>query len=142
MYSVKQLGTEPIILLTVTNPFNPLEEFGPMLKAVSELAKNIPGPVVWRLVDSSALDLTFDDLTNAMYMDTRSGDGSARDPRLKSVWVGSSELIRLAVDSLKKPIYGNVDAKLFSSIEDARAYIQQEILAASTTTTGRSKATS
>ncbi|MBN1679248.1 MAG: hypothetical protein JW966_03085 [Anaerolineae bacterium] len=126
---VKQLGDEPIIVITVTPPFDSYKDVIQKLEAIEAIANTIDSPIIYRINDYSAVtQASLDDIMTVLARETRSGSaGSLADPRVRSVAVGSDEMIRLAATSLKQTQYGNLDVPLFESYDDALAYIREDM---------------
>jgi hypothetical protein len=49
------------------------------------------------------------------------------DPRLRVYIVASSDMLKLATDSLRQAQYGEIDAKLFSTKEEALREVRAQI---------------
>jgi hypothetical protein len=79
--------------------------------------------IFFRIIDLRPLKLSFSDLARGLAEEARSGlPGLISDPRVRTVIVGSSELVQTG----QSP-YGNADIKLFVSLDGALVHARAEI---------------
>lgn len=123
---VVNLPDEPIIVLTATDPFVPQKELPPAYEEITEIMDSVPG-TIYCLYDIGSVYLSFSDLVTMLDTTIRGMPGSASDPRVKFVIVGTDEWARLASEASYQEQYGHLDAPLFASMEEAVAYARAEI---------------
>ena len=123
---VVKLPDEPIIVLTVTDPFAPQGDLPPAYEEVAEMIEDMPGPI-YCLYDLSSVYLGFGDLIVVLGTAIRGTPGSASDPRVRGVIVGYDELAQLASEASRQEQYGHLDFPLFAVIEEAVAYARAEL---------------
>jgi hypothetical protein len=123
---VVNLPDEPIIVLTATDPFVPHEDLPPAYEEVAEMIDGVPGPV-YCLYDIGSVYLGFSDLVTTLSTAIRGTPGSASDPRVKVVIVGTDDLAQLASEASRQEQYGRLNFPLFASMEEAVAYARAEI---------------
>jgi hypothetical protein len=130
-FNVERLGSESIIVLTISGAFgasSDLHEYKAAIAKIGQLAAEIPGSV-YRITDASAAQIGFGELVQALG-EARSGEkGSVSDPRMKSVFVATHELVQLAGESLRQAQYGQLDIKLCESLDQAIAYAREQLAA-------------
>jgi hypothetical protein len=122
--SIKHLAPKPIILVTIADPFNPLVEAPPMMGEAGAIAASLPGEV-YLLIDISGWNITFDKLVDILATGLRTG--VSRQTKLHSVLVGSGALVKLGVEAMKQKQYGGIQAQMFTSQEQAIAYIDGQL---------------
>jgi hypothetical protein len=86
----------------------------------------VPGPV-YCIYDIGSVYLGFSDLVMTLSTAIRGTPGSASDPRVKVVIVGTDDLAQLASDASHQEQYGRLNSPLFASMEEAVAYARAEI---------------
>lgn len=126
--SATRLPDEPIIIVKYIDPPDPPDEQAAETShQMSALMKDIEGPV-YRINDILDYDLQFSDMVLGMAAEMRGGlPGTVSDSRVHTVTVGSSELVRIGTEAAKQSQYGEIDIKLFTSIDDALSYVREEI---------------
>ncbi len=122
--AVEQIPNQPIIVVTVTEPFDPLKEMPVSNRQFSEIAATIQG-TLYRIVEITRLKIGFNDLVNVLAVDTRSGPGA--DPRVRTVIVGSGEMVELGVKAMKQRQYGAKETPMFASLDEALTYVNAEL---------------
>ncbi len=122
--STVQLPHEPIIVVTTVAPFDPTKEMEATGRQFMELAQAIAGPI-YRIIDISQWEMTFNDLVTVMAEDVRSGADS--DPNIHSVLVGTSAMAALGSKSAQQQQYGGKHIPLFGSMDEALVYVRAEL---------------
>jgi hypothetical protein len=130
-FNVERLGSEPIIVFTISGAVggsDALRDYQAAVSKIGQLAAEIPGSV-YRITDATSAQLSFGDLVQALG-EARSGEkGSVSDPRMKSIFVASHELVQLAGESLKQAQYGQLNIKLCESLDQAITYAREQLAA-------------
>jgi hypothetical protein len=124
--NVKQIPQQPIVVITITEPYNRLKEAPVAEQQFQALTATIQG-TIYRILDVTGWRIPFDDLVNALASDTRGGTGA--DPRIRSIMVGTSEMAALAAKSMKQKQYGGREMLLFASMDEALAFIDTQLAA-------------
>jgi hypothetical protein len=122
-YEVKILPAEPIVFVSITPPFNPLSDVPEAYTKAAQLSQTIPG-TVFMLSDVSTISLSLDDMINGMAM---LRGVLPKDNRYRFLAIGSAELIKFAAQAMKQAQYGNVDIRLFASLDEAVAHVHAEL---------------
>jgi len=122
-YVVKQLPNEPILLMTVSSPFDMEKDAPPLFALAAKTAEPIPGHV-YCVYDLRKLELSFGDLVLGLSAQTGHVAGSMSDPNITAVMIGSSEMLKLAEKAFQQKQYGEIGIKLFGSVEDATNYVR------------------
>ncbi len=124
--SVHKLPDEPIIIVTYADPFKGSADVAAANHQVAALETQLPGEF-YRIADLVNVHMDWNELLSALQTAAARETGSLRDTRIHSIFVGSSENVALAVRSLSQRQYGSIEAKLFSSVDEALDYARQEI---------------
>ncbi len=132
-FNVERLGQESIIILTITGSFEgmaALQDYQEAVAQIARIAAEIEGPV-YRITDGTAAQINFGNLVMALG-EARFGDkGSVSDPRMKSIFVGKSDLMQLAAQSLSQKQYGHLNITLCDSLDNAVALAREQLEAGS-----------
>jgi len=123
--SIERLPLQPIVIVKVSEPFNPATEMEAVGRQFMEMAQAIGRPV-YRIIDTTHWHMSFSDLVNVMDEDVRSGADS--DPNIHSILVGTSEFVALGSQASKQEHYGGKHIPLFASMEEALAYIHTDLI--------------
>jgi len=124
MYSIEMLADEPVIVVRIEPEFKFERDLWAVHEDVARKARTIAAGKVYRIMDFSALTITFSELQSVLYFETRGGPGSAADPRIRNVLVGSGEMINMAADSLGQTQYGRINTPVFSTLNEALVYVR------------------
>ncbi len=124
---VERLPGQPIITLTVTDPFNPATDYAVADQQFADLAKDIPGKV-YRIIDIRQWkNMQFSDAVEVLVKDSRDSSIVA-DTRVMTVIVATSDLGKFAASSANQTQYGYANqTKLFGSMDEALAYVRAEL---------------
>jgi hypothetical protein len=123
---VTQIAQQPIIVATVIEPFAPLKEMPDAEQQFQELAATIQG-IIYRIIDVTQWRITFSDLMLVLDIDTRGGSGV--DPRVRTVIVGSGEMVTLGIEAMKQQQYGAVNIPGFATMAEALAFVEAQLAA-------------
>lgn len=131
MHSIEVLADEPVIVVRIEPGFRFEQEMQAIHEEVARKTRAIAASKVYRIMDFSALTITFSELQSVLYFETRGGPGSAADPRIRNVLVGSGEMINMAADSLGQTQYGRITTPVFSTLNEALVYVRATLSHAS-----------
>lgn len=124
--TVEKLSGEPIIITTYTDPFDAAVDLPASFAQVAELSKDLPAPV-YSVNHIQLSETGFSDITLAMQQAISNMPGSAVDPRIRTLLVGASDLLRLAAESGSQEQYGGVDIRWFPTLDEALAVARAEL---------------
>jgi hypothetical protein len=125
-FTIERMPGENILLLTVINPLDPVEDPRHAAELIDEMIEGTEG-ITCIVEDLRELKLNFSDLTIAMSEVTRKRPGSARDPRIQIAMVGSGWLVEIASSASRQAQYGGLDIPLFTSVEEAVEYCRERL---------------
>ncbi|MDX1994464.1 MAG: hypothetical protein SF029_18925 [bacterium] len=123
--NAERLFNEAIIVVTYTPPFKG-EDVITANQKVSEIAAEINGEI-YRIADMRNVQIPWPELLTALQEATRRNTGTLRDTRIHSIFVGTDESIRLAVDSLRQAQYGSIQAGLFATLDEAVSFARRQL---------------
>lgn len=109
----------PIIIVDCQAPFDFSKDIQAANQAVAELLTGEMEPPIYRVYDFHELHLDFGDLVASLAAKTRSGEGSIQDERIRTVMVGTHDLVKMKSESLRQTQYGGVDVPVFDTREMA-----------------------
>jgi len=122
-FEIQQLKDEPIVVITCHNPFDFTGDIAAANRQVAALLEN--GETITRIIDFTEIEMTFANLVESLATKTREEPGSLRDPRVRTVLVGTHELVVMKAQSLRQEQYGGLDVPLFESLDEAIAHCRQ-----------------
>ncbi len=123
---VTRVPNEPIVIVTITPPPDPVSEVGEVARTIATMFRGETGPI-YRINDFTAVNLSFGELVVGLGLETKGDPGTFTDPRIKTVFVGTSEMVELGAKSMRQEHYGGLDILLFATLEDALAHIRAEL---------------
>ena len=125
-FAVRKLPGEPIIITTVDFP---LHKYGRNLVTLyAEIDHLIADetPPIYRILDARLLMPSYSDIL--LYIDIQNErPGSLLDPRLRSVLVGTHELLPALVRQIDRKL--GLQVPQFPTVEDALCHIRAELAA-------------
>ncbi len=122
--TIEKLPDQPVIVITVTEPFDHFKELPAGFRKFQELAASVQG-TIYRIIDVTGWRVPFNAVVDGLAADTRGG--AATDPRVRTVLVGSGEMVELGVKAVKQRQYGGREMALFASMDEALAYVNAEL---------------
>ncbi|NDJ54669.1 MAG: hypothetical protein GYB68_16500 [Chloroflexi bacterium] len=120
--NVEKLPDEPIIIVTVTES----SDVESVAAACDAIIGDKLGPF-YRINDFSAFSFTFSGLMVGMAAETTRLPGSLSDPRIKPVFVGTSDMVKLGSQAGRQEQYGELAILLFATLEDALQHIRLQL---------------
>ncbi len=118
---VKQVGDEPIILCTIYEPVDMSVDPQKNRDLSNAIARKFTSPV-YRIIDFTHFELTFEQLVAGLSEDTRFSESN-----VVMLVVGKDELVQFQVDAMAQEQYGGREAHYFTSVDDALAFARQHI---------------
>lgn len=122
----EEFGNEPILYVTLTEPFSVAEETGPMMARMAAMLDAHPGQL-YCIYDTSGLTVAFSDMMFGLAEQAKGGAGSVKDNRLFVILVGTDAMITLAAQAMEQSQYGGLHIPLFDNRPDALAYARKSI---------------
>ncbi|MEO8609825.1 MAG: hypothetical protein ABI690_18175 [Chloroflexota bacterium] len=123
--TVERLANEPFIVANCSG-FLTREDFVGMFVQVNEMVQSMEG-LVFRIADYRQAESSFMDILKTVQEATKGTPGSTADPRIQTIWVGTSAWIALARNFFQQQQFGNMQIPTFHNMEDAYAYARLEI---------------
>ncbi|MFN8528953.1 MAG: hypothetical protein U0670_10105 [Anaerolineae bacterium] len=120
-FEVKQLGNEPIIIVTIIPPVNMQLEPTQRREAANAIARDIDGPV-YRITDVTRFEPTFDMIVGGMALDIRHSERNIRH-----IFVGKGEMVELVANAIKQPQYGAQEGSMVGSMDEALALARKQL---------------
>jgi hypothetical protein len=125
-YTVQRLPSEPIIVVSWSNPTDSAKDSLKMSAEVDALIAPDENHI-YCVQDFRNLKVDFSSMVTGMATQREKRPGAAGDPRLRTIMVGSGLLWELASKGAKQLQYGGLDIPLFSSVDDAVAYARTKV---------------
>lgn len=122
---VERLPNEPVIVVTLSGDLN-AQIVQDMFDKSAQFMDEIDGRV-YRITDIRATEISFPDLVQVLSRSTSGQPGSSSDPRICGVLVGTHGWSRFFSESLQQAQYGHLNIPIFEAIDDAMAYIREQI---------------
>jgi hypothetical protein len=119
---VERLPSEPIIVLTYQGHMD-VETVTSAFIESAKLAEQIDG-VVYRISDVRLGEGDFGDVMKIIVEIRKGIPGSTADPKIRGVFVGGHQMVRLYADILKQEQFGATNIPFFKSMEEALEYIR------------------
>jgi hypothetical protein len=124
-YRISRFDQEPIIHVEIFDPYDSITESPGRLKAVAELLEG--DEKVYHIFDLSGFSMDFSKLVTGLGVVTATVPGSFTDPRLITVVVGASPMVKMGVEALKQSQYKGLLVHRFDTVEEALVYIRGEL---------------
>lgn len=118
---VKQVGDQPIVVATIYEPVDMAVDPQKNRDECNAIARKFKSKV-YRIIDFTHFELTFDQLTIGLAEDIR-----LSEPNIVLLIVGKGDLIELQRDATKQAQYGGREAYVFNSVDEAIAFANQQI---------------
>lgn len=125
--TVTQLPGEPIVIVTMIDAS---PDVFPSYNwsagnQVARLLQSTEGPI-YRITDLSALNGSAKRVASALQQEAKR-PGSAADPRIHEVLIGTPEMVRSEARAVSQPAVSSSDVPLFVSLMDALLYVRGEL---------------
>ncbi len=118
---VKQVGNEPIIISTIYEPIDMSVDPQKNRDLSNAIARKFTCPV-YRIMDFTHFELTFDQLVAGLSEDVRFSEAN-----IVILVVGNDELVEFQANAMKQAQYGGREAHYFTSVESALAFAREKI---------------
>jgi hypothetical protein len=124
-FNIEWVSNEPILIATATGLIS-VDDFQGMYQQVATMIDGIDGKI-YRIADYTAADSSFVDILKAVKLASNHAAGSSSDPRIQTVYVGTSQWISLARTALQQPQFGGIMIPTFHDLADALEFARREI---------------
>jgi hypothetical protein len=125
-YRLEQLPDEPIIVLSLLSDSSLREQISDSAEEATLLIEEAAEEWVYLIYDVRNLRPNFSDLVGALGQATKATN-LFKNPRLRTVVVGSGPLVEMGVKALSQEQYGGRPAPLFETVEEAIDYARQQV---------------
>jgi hypothetical protein len=123
-YKLERLQDLPVLLLEFDDvAFEDL----PMEKALDEVfaALEAEQSPIYHIVDTRNLRMTFNDILNSIQIGTKGGKAALKHRNVRQlVVISESKAVATAVKGMNTITFGNINAVVFESLEDALSYVR------------------
>lgn len=120
-YQVTPLSDEPIITVTMSNPFDFMDGLRPMIEAIGKASEAYPGRY-FVIYEFPNLTVTFSDMVITLAELSNKIPGSVGDPRVTALCIAPPEMMQFAVQSLEQTQYGKIHMEIMPTMEEALDY--------------------
>lgn len=130
---VELLADKRTLLLTYPGKVKWESDMRAALRDVIDALDQVEAFPIYQIVDMTALpNLSFSDVVQALGHIARSPEGQIlREYDIQVIYVGTSDLVRLAADAMKQEQYGGQQIPVFDTLGEAAAYVQEQMAAVS-----------
>jgi hypothetical protein len=136
-YHVELLSDEPILLLICTKEYSLVDDWPKVDQQCRALMDNANEPL-YLITDLTEASLSLDDLVlgtnvgarghNIGTMDQAGEVPAFKHPNLQGlIFVTSKKLVKLALKGMDSLVFGNIQAAVFETLEEALAYTRDRI---------------
>lgn len=125
---VRLLPDEPIIMVTLTDPFenkDHIPELNTRLREILDAAKE----PLWDVTDLTQMKPPpFGEVVSGTAMMTRGELASLKHPKIAGIAVvTTNDILRLATNALSQAQYGGVKTTMYKSLDEALAEVRKQI---------------
>ncbi len=123
-FTIEVMLDNTVILQTVFENYSLVDDDPISDIKVIEILEESDRPLSF-IIDVSRRAITLDDVIYIANKDARGEEPLWHHPNLQEViFVHKSDLVHLAVRGLKSMVFGNLDAKVFKSVDEALDYLR------------------
>ena len=123
--TIERLSDDPTILIATCTGFLTTDDFKGMFELVAEMIEGVEGQI-YRIADYRQAESSFVDVMKTVQESLKLNSGTAADPRIKTIYVGTSRWIGLARTAYQHQP-GGLQIPTFHSVEDALTYIHLDV---------------
>lgn len=121
--TLEYLEDKNILVGTFSEPYHPINDSGASAEKLMELLQTKTGDIHY-VADLREVEIAFSDLAIGMAEAFGNPNSPYINPRVKTYTVGSSALIEFGVKAAtEQEQYGNIEIKLYKSVDEAFADI-------------------
>jgi len=124
--SAERLPDEPILMITLGKDYQVGRDTPEYMKAIADnIGPDETGLFV--IYDLREMKMTFGDLVYVMGNQLEKRPGLMTDPRLNTIVIGSTELVKLGIQAFEQEQYGKNKFPLFISIDEGLKYAREQL---------------
>jgi len=124
--TAKRLPNEPILIIKLYKDYVVGRDTAEMLSTVNgQIGADESG--LYSIYDLTEMKMTFGDLVMALSNQAQKAPGAMADPRVTTVIVGSSELVKFGAQAFQQEQYGNLKFPLYESVDEALKYAREQL---------------
>ena len=127
-FNIEWVANEPILIATATGLIS-ADDFKMMFDTVASMIEGLDNKI-YRIADYTAADSSFMDIIKTVKVASTHAAGSTADPRIQTIYVGTSQWISLARTALQQPQFGGIMVPTFHDLADALVFARKEIATA------------
>jgi hypothetical protein len=117
--SVEKLPDEPIVLVRITNPLDVSRDIPYLIQELERIFDASPEQL-FDITDTIGLNVSFGELVAGMAALTKGKSNVLRHPKVSGyAIVADSGLVQLGVSALGQVQYGNISAKVVTTLDEA-----------------------
>jgi hypothetical protein len=122
---VSRIPDEPVIIATLRGQIV-AEDTQYIFDRTQELRQNMPEHI-YRITDVRDATSSFASIIEIIQQGAADRPSSTSDPTVTVVFVGKSQWSKLYIDALRQSEFGQVDIPLFNTLDEARAFIKNDM---------------
>ena len=125
-FTNEKLPDEPIIISVLSSSFSIGEDMAPIMAEVTALLEEANTPCYY-VSDVRKIQIGLDDLLQGTSMASRGSQALLHHPLVKEfLLVTDSKVLEMAGKGLRHDVFGNVNIRVFQSMEAALAYARSQ----------------
>lgn len=128
-YSVEKLPDERIVIAHANNLYSAADDGVPLMQNMIDVLDEQETPV-YLIVDIAGLDMSLDELLQSSAAATRESQFFKHPKIIETIAVTDSSFLRLALQGLNTPAFGNVNISVCEQLEEALVAARERIAAA------------
>lgn len=126
-YRLEVFSDEPIVVTYVSKEYKIVEDMPRSDAELRAILENVSEPL-FDIVEASALPVSLDDVILSSNKGARGEQPIWHHPKVREmIFVHPSALVKLAARGLNTVTFGNLNAQVFSNLEDALAYARSKV---------------
>jgi hypothetical protein len=124
-FAVERLPDTPVVLITIGDQYVVGKDTADLQMLVdSRVGAGETG--LYAIWDLRKFPMTFSALVQGMGNQAQKAPGAMADPRLNTIIIGSSELVKLGIEAFKQAQYGGLKFPLYETVDEALAYVRAQ----------------
>lgn len=125
-YSIEVFSDQPIVVTYISKEYKITEDM-PKSDAEVRAILEKAGEPLFDIVEASALTVSLDDVILSSNKGARGEQPIWHHPKVREmIFIHPSALVKLAARGMNTAIFGNLNVKVFKTLEDALAYVRSK----------------
>jgi hypothetical protein len=122
---VAVLDTHPVLINTIESGYSLANDWSEGEEEMRRILDTHPVPL-FIIDDIREMKISFDDLITGASLGSRGKDPIWQHPNARGMYfISDSKLVAMAAAGLNNPVFGNMLVKVFRTLEEALAHIEQ-----------------